>query len=275
MNPRFFVGFFCILLIPVVFASEDLAVSLRSYPVHCFFPSLNFTANSSFFVNASSCHTLLDIVTFQDVNDSSLYIGFANNINSHPSGYVSVSSFISVESSPFLSSSLSSVFLRLFYSPGSLSQSGGSVDESSLRIFSWYGGQWHLLDSGVNASGSYAWANYSGFGVFGIFGRLVIVEGARIAGPGGCFHRWSCTGWSLCVDGLQLRTCSDTGTCNPFDDLVEQRECVIAEDAVLKTGVSLPVLSLPGVTALGTPLIVLLLFLLLVVFVVWQRRRAG
>ncbi|MBD3248659.1 hypothetical protein GF336_01300 [Candidatus Woesearchaeota archaeon] len=45
-----------------------------------------------------------------------------------------------------------------------------------------------------------------------------------------CFHRWECNEWGDCIDGIETRICSDTGTCTPEPDRTEEKECSGIED---------------------------------------------
>jgi hypothetical protein len=98
----------------------------------------------------------------------------------------------------------------------------------------------------------------------------------------GCFERWNCTDWSPCgIEGIQTRSCVDTGTCNR-PDKIEEQVCTYVPSGIIEG--ELPAETVtegeyvgfeePG----GRGLLVLLLVVIVAgglgfVFYEWERSR--
>ena len=134
----------------------------------------------------------------------------------------------------------------------------GSLEPHNLKIyrFDLDSYTWLLINSTVNTTGHYIWANIEHFSLFGIFGREaycgdgycnndenldncpqdcpkppVSSGGGSIGGAvfvPTCTENWTCTEWSDCTDGSQIRTCTDLNNCGTEKNKpTETQSCVL------------------------------------------------
>ena len=142
----------------------------------------------------------------------------------------------------------------------------GSLEPHNLKIyrFDLDSYTWLLINSTVNTTGHYIWADIDHFSLFGIFGREAYCGDGYCnndensdncpqdcpkppspSPPGGgflvlppCTEDWSCTGWSECFpEGIQTRTCTDLNECGTEEDMPEEiRTCEIEGVAMCVEG---------------------------------------
>jgi len=196
------------------------------------------TINNATTVDAkSTVNTTLEIKTNASVTNASVeLVEYPENPKTAgASGVVELGKYIGISIDSALKNALSSVIIKVYYTDDEVTAAG--LTESTLRLYYYNetAASWTKYDTpngGVNTTGNYVWANTTHFSAWGIFGTAPVIDtGGRRretetgTTSGGCLIKWDCMPWSKCIDGKQIRTCTDIGTCGS-GAVTETRTCV-------------------------------------------------
>jgi len=99
-----------------------------------------------------------------------------------------------------------------------------SINYSNISLYRWANNKWNELSTSLDREGTlevFYEAKSPGFSIFAIGTKEGVTP---------CTESWSCTDWSDCVDGKQIRTCTDSNVCGTIVNRPEEsRDCVIEE----------------------------------------------
>jgi len=94
-----------------------------------------------------------------------------------------------------------------------------NYDKSTVALFRYESNNWEKLSTSMLYSDSnqaHYTAKADGIGYFAI-----------TAGAQQCDYQWDCSVWNGCIDGQQIRRCTNTGSClSTYQKPIEQKECV-------------------------------------------------
>jgi len=150
-----------------------------------------------------------------------------------------------------INDSLEQARMRIFYEQGAVSEDR----EDSLAIYYFNESKfielteneglsvdqaieqsWQPLASEVNGDQNYVEATTSHLSLYGLFAAPK-TETEQVYTSGGgdydppCEENWTCTDWSRCVAGLQVRTCTDQNECGTTENKPAiERECTMPEE---------------------------------------------
>ncbi|MFZ3167418.1 MAG: NosD domain-containing protein, partial [Candidatus Methanoperedens sp.] len=140
-------------------------------------------ANKSLIINATEqANTTLELVTKIDTSGSikiTMYGDIQPEFNQIP-GLTPLGKYISVDATN-TNTNLNWVILKIYYTKAELQSSG--LGESSLKIL-WYNesanpNRWETLNSGINSTAGYVWANISHLSTFALAGNIASNNGGN------------------------------------------------------------------------------------------------
>jgi len=186
------------------------------------------------------------------------------------------------------SSALSSeTEFRFYYSDSDVESA--NIKESTLSLYFWNGADWvSPLSTGVDTTNNYVWAKTNHFSIWSSFGSTV----SNAAGGSSCYTDWSCTAWSECVDGQQVRTCTVPNTnCKYSSKPLELQSCGLkasnekdVEGGIIAVNESSPsrtslltgaVIGALGNTGIGILIAIIILTLIAWVYVAMNKRKSS
>ncbi|MEM5829570.1 MAG: S8 family serine peptidase [Candidatus Aenigmatarchaeota archaeon] len=203
--------------------------------------SVSAIANVTTIINAiQTTNTSLEIMTNQNISNASVNIvSYTQNPGTANIGVTALNKYIEIKVDPNLTSSLSWALIKIYYTDAEVTAAG--IIEESLRIYyynntakTWI--PYNPPYGGVDTTNNYVWANTSHFSIFGLFGAPVPTPTLQYGGRGRappivleeCKENWSCTEWSECVNGTQIRICTDLNKCGTTKNKpIEKQTCEV------------------------------------------------
>jgi len=148
---------------PVSDYSDILAIADGGYLIMAEGNNAPYTA-SGFIPFLNTYFKLSDDSPFIGVFEASVYgqSGLGAPAERKPAGI-----FLDIEPGDGIAGVM--LYMEVGYDPAALPK---GMSESSLRLYHYVDGGWHLLTSGVNTDSDYVWAEVDSFSTFGVFGRL-------------------------------------------------------------------------------------------------------
>jgi hypothetical protein len=228
--------------------------------------SLNFTRNVVI-DSQSGTNTSIEINTIGNISSGNVNITLFNeNPTDKMFGAVAINKYVDIEVSQDIGDSLEWAIIKIYYRDEEVA----GVIESLLRIYYFNGSDWEPYNppqGGVDITENYVWANTTHFSVFGVYltnpycGDGICYGGEdcslcpedcgacqpppartedNVGGGGGggggitpaktCIENWSCSEWSECVNGKQIRTCTDISDCGTLvEKPSESQTCGVEE----------------------------------------------
>jgi len=144
---------------------------------------------------------------------------------------------------------------------------GHGLSEKNLRVYHYNFTEdaWEIVRSGVNGEENYIWTDAKGLGLLGVFTAEIQCgdgycdygetpdscpqdcpkpspPGRRVSHISGgflppCEENWTCTEWSVCINGEQTRNCTDQNKCGTtYDKPAVKQACETGLPKVCKPG---------------------------------------
>jgi PGF-pre-PGF domain-containing protein len=184
----------------------------------------NDTANITMSFIASGEEIAVRMAKQEGVDIRAMNVSVLNNVSNimiaitkmpmvSPTLYVEggdVYSYISIDLTNMTDQDVSEVWFRFAVSKTWLSDN--SINASNVTLYRWYENSWRDLNAskvGEDSDEVFYTVNSPGFSTFAIGTKIVVKSPAQPA----CEEKWSCTKWSECKDGFQLRSCTDANNC--------------------------------------------------------------
>jgi PGF-pre-PGF domain-containing protein len=136
--------------------------------------------------------------------------------------------YIQIDKTNFTDTDLSKVYIKFAVNKTWLTDS--EVDKTNISLYRWTNNKWNELTTTFlsnDSSEAFYQAESPGFSYF-----LIGTKGGEVtpATPTGaaitCIENWSCADWSICVNSVQTRTCTDANNCGTtVNKPVESQSC--------------------------------------------------
>ena len=149
------------------------------------------------------------------------------SMSSTPVEGVDVYDFIRVELTNITDNDIGGVWFRFAVNKTWLSDKG--INTSNVTLYRWYGNSWvdlKAIKTGEDKNEVVYTVNSPGFSTFAIGAKMNVQS--QISS---CVQDWSCTKWSDCKDGYQIRSCNDLNSCGSQFKPWEFKDCSIIDNS--------------------------------------------